>query len=145
MPKAVSPSRCRMKGDRKTPTRILTPRLNQLEPTFLKISARRIVSGPARQRRDRESHRRPGAAAGRGWAWAGSAHTFSDGDGDLVSEKVHQVAPRRFDLLRTRGRQGRLPSPGLGHTHEGNVPAPVLGGHPLRSEEHTSELQSRFD
>src|ERR1700756_4760835 len=42
MPKAVSPSRCRMKGERKTPTRILTPRLNQLEPTFLKISVLRI-------------------------------------------------------------------------------------------------------
>src|SRR5579883_3495979 len=56
MPKAVSPSRCRMKGDRKTPTRILTPRLNQLEPTFLKISARRIVSGPARPLREEAGH-----------------------------------------------------------------------------------------
>jgi hypothetical protein len=31
-----------MKGERKTPTRIVTPRLNQLEPTFLKISILRI-------------------------------------------------------------------------------------------------------
>src|ERR1700758_3164797 len=42
IPNAVSPSRCRMKGERKIPTRILTPRLNQLEPTFLKISVLRI-------------------------------------------------------------------------------------------------------
>jgi hypothetical protein len=35
-----------MKGERKMPTRILVPRLNQLALTFLKISVFRIASCP---------------------------------------------------------------------------------------------------
>src|ERR1035441_2687218 len=36
-PKASSPRRCRMKGERKIPTTTFTPRENQLDPTFLRI------------------------------------------------------------------------------------------------------------
>ena len=36
-----------MKGERKIPTRMLTPKLNQLELTFLMISVFRIVLRPS--------------------------------------------------------------------------------------------------
>src|SRR5215472_7571006 len=42
MPYAVSPRRWRIYGDRNMPTRMFTPRLNQLEVTFLRISILRI-------------------------------------------------------------------------------------------------------
>src|ERR1700733_6963267 len=102
-----------MKGERKMPTRMLTPRLNQLELTFLMISLLRIVLGSE----------------------AGSSllpRTVESVLGDqLVPHFGHQLTPSRFDLPDAGLGHRSLPAAGLGNTNKGNVLAAILGCDPL--------------
>src|ERR1700733_11463018 len=102
-----------MKGERKTPTRMLTPRLNQLELTFLMISLLRIVLGS-----EAEAVFLP--------------RTVESVLGDeLVPHFGHQLTPSRFDLPDAGLGHRSLPAPGLGNTDKRNVLAPILGCDPL--------------
>src|ERR1700751_600578 len=67
-----------MKGDKKIPTRIFTPRLNQLELTFFMISRFRILG------------LRPTLPLGSLQRFLGHA---------AVPEMIHHISPCRFDLL----------------------------------------------
>src|ERR1017187_8962962 len=121
MPKAVSPSQCRMMGDRNRPTRTSQPRENQVEPTFLMIwrllIAVMIVAASIGAR----------LTVMRGeLCWLTRFHP--DGQGfrvefpalQLVAEKIHERKPGNFDLFDGMARQTFLPSARLSRSDERN-------------------------
>src|SRR5215475_87705 len=121
-----------MNGDRNMPTRMLIPRLNQLELTFLRISILRIrksvlavgslFSSGVRSGGKTRVHVPGNALQLRGLGAPGSPNGLGDGHRhNLVSQARHQIAPGILNLLHTVAGKSGTPSSGFGDADKGNV------------------------
>src|ERR1700686_2118066 len=102
-----------MNGERKTPTRMFTPRLNQLEPTFLIISRLRIVLSPV---------------AGSSFLLRSVERVLGD---QLVPRRGHHVAPGRFNLPSASLGQRGSPAADFSRSDKRNILSASLGCDPL--------------
>src|SRR5215469_8346876 len=129
-----------MKGERKIPTRILTPRLNQLEPTFFRTSIRRVFNAPSiakivLQDNPRDlwcgsEAARPLPKTGQGVgemppSWLSCRLGNADRE-EFVPQSCHQIAPCGLDLMHARFRERGLPASRFRHAYEGDVFAPIF-------------------